>query len=215
MTKGSAQPDGGSRLLSRGSAAIAAAILLGFAVDAGGFATLDRQLGSLLALQQASSPAWLIASAQAVSWVGGGAIRWITVIALVVLLWRYLSARSALALAAAALVTNAATSAMKAGFGRARPDIIPHLDHVGDLSYPSGHVSSAAVVYVFVALIVAPASRFPAIVIAMVLIGLTAISRMMLGVHWFTDTLGGALLGAGIAMTAAWWLDRQTPGVPA
>ena len=45
------------------------------------------------------------------------------------------------------------------------------------------------------------------------MIGLTGLSRIMLGVHWPSDVLGGILLGAGFALTAAWWARSERAGL--
>lgn len=196
----------------RGLAAIVAAFLLGIALHYGAFVALDRTVAPLMGLRVGQSPDWLISVAQAVSWVGGGTPRWIMVILLVLLLWRSVSARSAAALAVAALLTNIVSSAMKAGFARPRPDVAPMLDQVGDLSYPSGHVSSAAVVYVLLAMMAPVRWRGAALSVAVALIICTAASRLMLGVHWLTDVFGGALLGSGVALLAAAWLEQGRAG---
>ncbi|MGW4569492.1 phosphatase PAP2 family protein [Streptomyces sp. NPDC004561] len=83
---------------------------------------------------------------------------------------------------------------------RARP---PHYDwqtHASGLSYPSGHTTTAALAagLLIVALwIRSPRSRTaPCLVIACwgAAVGLT---RIFLGVHWFTDVVGGWLFATG------------------
>ncbi|NIJ36712.1 undecaprenyl-diphosphatase [Sphingopyxis panaciterrae] len=183
------------------------------AIVAGGFADdLDRRIGVSLALSADTSPPWLIAVMQAVSWVGGGTPRWVIVILLCALVWRWCGPRCAAALAAASLLSNLASSLMKIGFGRARPDIIDHLDHVSSASYPSGHATNAAVVYLLLAWLTPPRWRPFVWVLAAIMIVVNAFSRMTLGVHWASDIVGGTLLGAAFAMLAIIWLQRPGRG---
>lgn len=85
-------------------------------------------------------------------------------------------------------------------FDRERPRVYP------DLSYPSGHVVSVASVAVGGALLcVWTAPRVlrwlvPPLVLAVVL---AATARVVLGVHWLTDTVGAVLAVGGVALFAA------------
>ena len=38
---------------------------------------------------------------------------------------------------------------------------------------------------------------------------LNAFSRIMLGVHWASDIVGGTLLGAAFALIAVWWVGPR------
>lgn len=87
---------------------------------------------------------------------------------------------------------------LKQTFGRARPEDIILLADFG--SYPSGHVAMAATLAT--ALIVIFRRRWLlAVGIAWVL--LMAFSRTHLHAHWLSDTVGGALVGAGAALVVA------------
>jgi membrane-associated phospholipid phosphatase len=97
------------------------------------------------------------------------------------------------------LVTSVASASLvqvlKQLFGRARPEqmLVP-----ADLgSFPSGHVANAATIAVALALILWRAWVWFAGAAWVVLM---ALSRTYLGVHWLTDTVGGLLLGAGVAV---------------
>ena len=75
-------------------------------------------------------------------------------------------------------------------------------------SFPSGHAMSGITMWVVlgVILLVAPVGgRLPRVIGALALaIGiLMGPSRLVLGVHWPTDILGGWLLGAAVACAAA------------
>lgn len=99
-----------------------------------------------------------------------------------------------------------ATSAVSAGivqllkmlFGRARPeDILLDLDSG---SYPSGHAANAATIAVLLTVLLA---RRWVLVVGAIYVLLMALSRTYLGAHWVTDTVGGIVLGASVAL-AAW-----------
>lgn len=87
---------------------------------------------------------------------------------------------------------------LKRLYGRARPeDILLDLDSG---SYPSGHAANAATIAVLLVVIV---PRWWVAVAGAVYVVLMALSRTYLGAHWVTDTVGGAILGAAVAV-AAW-----------
>lgn len=102
---------------------------------------------------------------------------------------------SALDFVVASALAAGVCQLLKALFGRARPEqILVHLDNG---SFPSGHTTNAAVVAVSLGLLLQRAWVW---VLGMLYIVAMALSRTYLGAHWLTDTIGGALLGAGIAL---------------
>lgn len=80
-------------------------------------------------------------------------------------------------------------------FGRARPEDMLVASDFG--SFPSGHVANAATIAVAIGIIVPKLWVWIAGATYTILM---AVSRTYLGVHWFTDTIGGALIGAGVAL---------------
>jgi membrane-associated phospholipid phosphatase len=191
------------------AALIAAVILLGLAVGAGWTQGIDWQISHKLAIRVDERDPAFIAFMQGASWIGGGTPRWIIVILLCGLVWHWCGPRCAVALGGASLLSNLASSLMKLGFGRARPDLIDHLDHQTSYSYPSGHATSAATVYLLLAWLAPPRWRPYAWTLAAAMIILNGFSRIMLGVHWASDIVGGTMLGTAFALLGVWWVARH------
>jgi undecaprenyl-diphosphatase len=186
-----------------------AVLLLGTLASTGTTAAFDIPLLGAFALQQGQSPDWLIKTAQFVSWTGGGLQRYIMVALFGLLLGWWRGWRVGAGLVIAALLSSFASDLMKAAFARPRPSLVPHLDIVNNLSYPSGHATNAMVVYLFIALIVPQEQRRRWMIPMMILVLATGLSRMMLGVHYPSDVLGGWILGAGFAIGAAQIVNKK------
>jgi undecaprenyl-diphosphatase len=113
------------------------------------------------------------------------------------LLWRFGRARAGLVLIAVTLTGRALTEAQKYWVARARPDIEPHLVVVKTSSFPSGHAASSMIFYLSLALLLTGHSRWRlrAAAAAVTLSLLIGLSRVMLGVHWPSDVIGGWAFG--------------------
>ena len=115
--------------------------------------------------------------------------------------------------AAAVLTGSIANSVFKSLFGRSRPDPA-YADYVlPSLSFPSGHATMSAIVFLTLGALLAMtraslAERLYVLSVAAALSLLVGVSRVALGVHWATDVLGGWAFGAAWALT---WLllDRH------
>ena len=101
------------------------------------------------------------------------------------------------------------TWSLKHLFSRDRPTLIPHLIDVSGSSYPSGHSFGATAFYSLLMFISwrhfqSARSRSVLFALTSVIIGLVAISRIYLGVHFPSDVLSGVLLGSAwtCALTA-------------
>ena len=185
---------------------LVAVIVLGLAVQHGMFVGIDHQISAVLNFQAGVTPDWQIKLMQVISWFGGGTQRYIIVGILGLVMWRWLGRAQGIAMWVAALSSALVANLMKIAFARPRPQLVEHLDKVGNASYPSGHSTNAAVVYLLIALLVPARYRTIAFVIGGVLTFLTGLSRINLGVHWPTDVLGGWMLGSAFAIGAACWV---------
>jgi len=108
----------------------------------------------------------------------------------------------ALLLGASPLIGAGLVYIVKTAVGRARPELWPSAWYSGS-SFPSGHTLAVAATATAAALVVIrlwPATRRWAVGAAFVWTALVALSRLVLGVHWPTDVLAAACVGAAIPL---------------
>jgi len=112
-------------------------------------------------------------------------------------LWWRGRGRFALMLLLVILVGRGLSEVQKYLIARARPDLEPHLVVVRTSSFPSGHATSSMIFYLTLALAFTAGTRWqrPAALAAIALSLLIGISRLMLGVHWPSDVVGGWAFG--------------------
>ena len=109
----------------------------------------------------------------------------------------------------------AINTAIRGAMHRARPGELAYTGW-SEFSFPSGHSTTNAVMYGFLAFLVAhqlrPAWR-PLVVAAWACIVLPiALSRLYLGAHWFSDVAGGLAFGmAWVAVLSIAYLHHQRP----
>lgn len=101
-----------------------------------------------------------------------------------------------------------AVTALKNSFGRARPDPALAAFAQDGLSFPSGHASMSAVFFLTLGVLLAQTHdrlsvRIYLICASALITACIGISRVLLGVHWASDVLGGWAFGAGWA--ALWF----------
>ena len=105
--------------------------------------------------------------------------------------------RAAALLLAVTLTGRLLVSLMKDWTARVRPDAQGHLVPVESLAFPSGHAANATLVWLCLALLLPTNERGRALAIwAAVWLALAVgLSRVMLGVHWPSDVIGGWAFG--------------------
>jgi undecaprenyl-diphosphatase len=182
--------------------AIAAAI--GFAVEAGHLRAFDTALSLGIGVP-ARAAGWPVPILLFATVLGSAAVR-LPVAAAVTLLLAVrrdrIGAAMVLASTVGILIGN---SALKHLVGRARPELLPHLAVETSLSFPSGHASNAAAVFLAIGWVLVRDGMRARIVwpVAGVLILLVGVSRVVLGVHWPSDVLAGWCVGAGWMLVCA------------
>lgn len=142
---------------------------------------------------------FLISAAHFFNTVGGG---WIATFAIPLAIAAALLIarrwRSAVFALLTFIISAGFVQILKHLFGRARPEEMLVLSDYG--SFPSGHTANAATIAA-VAVLLFP--RLWTVLLATLWVLAMAFSRTLLSVHWMTDTIGGALVGASAALLLA------------
>ncbi|MFT4260341.1 phosphatase PAP2 family protein [Microbacterium sp.] len=184
-----------------GASLLAAAVVLG-AVVVFGFPSaspFDTWWNEFMTAHRADA---LVQAALVLNAIGGG---WIAVYLVplgVIAAFLLARRRRSAVFAALCFVASAGmVQVLKQVFARARPDDMIVVSDFG--SFPSGHTANAATIALVVWIL------FPrvwtAIAGALWVVAM-ALSRTVLSVHWATDTIGGALIGAAVVLLLADWL---------
>lgn len=101
---------------------------------------------------------------------------------------------------------------------RARPVVQNAVDHAPGYSFPSGHATNTTVAAIVVLVLLWPLlarrGRVTGTVLAVVVALLIGLDRVMLGVHYPSDVLGGYLLGGAVALGSALGYLERGPAVP-
>ena len=158
---------------------------------------------------QALHRPWLDRAMLDISALGGVTVLTLVVVFAVGLLIALRRRRTAGFVLMAALGGALMVWSVKNLIGRNRPHVAHPLVVEYSKSFPSGHSMLSAVIYLTLALIAAaviPGRRVRAYVIgtSLLLAGLVGVSRMYLGVHFFTDVVAGWSAGLAWALLCRW-----------
>ncbi|WP_183918962.1 phosphatase PAP2 family protein [Rhizobium lentis] len=173
----------------------------------------------LLALRRANDlavpigPAWLTHAVDDITSLGG-----VTVLSLLtglITIYLLLDRRWPIALFIFSSVLTGwlASTTLKILIARPRPDVVPHLVEVSDLSFPSGHAMVSAVTYLTLGALLARTQRYRSTRIFVMAAGvflavIIGLSRIYLGVHYPTDVFAGWCAGAIWAL-GCWLISKR------
>lgn len=163
-----------------------------------------------------AGPGWLRAAMTDVTALGDGTVLTFVVLAAAGVLLVLRRWRVALLVVAATWSGALLAAHAKLWAGRARPDVLDRLVEVRGLSFPSGHATNSAIVYLTLAGLIWHVERGRAVraytlFVAGLLVALIGTSRVYLGVHWPSDVLAGWCAGALWAML--WWWIGEWAGL--
>ncbi len=121
--------------------------------------------------------------------------------------------RLALLLAVATTGGQILNATLKNTFERARPEAALRLVEVASTSFPSGHAMGASIFFLTVGLVLARMAKRKReqvyfVATALLLAGLTGLSRVYLGVHYPTDVIAGWAAGTAWALLCCFVADR-------
>lgn len=162
-------------------------------------------------------PRWLEEAMRDVTALGGFTLLTLLTAVAVIALFRLGWRRQAAVFTLVAVGAQACSEALKAVYARPRPELVPHGSIVYSSSFPSGHSTLSAAVWLTLAVVLAGLTRradSKALIFAvavLVLVGVGA-SRVYLGVHWPSDVLAGWSLGAGWAFVGWVLMGGAAPG---
>ena len=155
-----------------------------------------------------AGPAWATEIARDFTAMGGSGV--ITLVVAAVSGFLFLT-RKRHALIAILLATGGGVTisfVLKGHFARPRPELVPHLSIVSSSSFPSGHSTIAAVVYLTLAamlvrLVQKRTLKAYIVFVAGVVVFAVGASRVLLGVHYPTDVAAGWAVGVAWAIACS------------
>ena len=183
-------------------ALLALVAALGVWVMASGTPAFDEPIARAVAGLRASPGFW-----RGLTFLGDWEARLAIGAAAALYLWRRVAGRAALVLLSTVVLQTLSNSALKALFARPRPEVFDHLDYTWDLSFPSGHSAQNACLWALLVLLV---DRRLAWIGVPLVLGI-GVSRVVLGVHWPSDVMGGWAEGIAFALIGAEVARRGGP----
>jgi undecaprenyl-diphosphatase len=145
-------------------------------------------------------PPWLQSALVDLSALGSGGVTALVTVLVFVFLLLARKPRLAVMVAVCALGAFGVMTAFKQMFGRGRPVVVEHIGVTGGLSFPSGHASISAALYVTLAVLLASGLRELRLRVYVVSVGvglavLVGFTRVYMGVHYPSDVVAGWAVG--------------------
>ena len=163
---------------------------------------------------------WAVVALEGISWLGRPPLLAVWVLAAVAYAWHHGRRRLVAFLLVTPLGGGIVDTLVKALVDRPRPVVDHPVITAFGKSFPSGHAMSATVTYGALLLVflpvLAPARRRAALVATTVLVLAIGTSRLLLGVHFVSDVVGGYVLGlawlvGAVATFEVWRVERGQP----
>jgi undecaprenyl-diphosphatase len=159
-----------------------------------------------------------LAMARGVTYTGTGVVPYALVVLAGLLLGR--TARQRVRAVAACVCALAAAQALRFALmsliARPRPPVANWATHASGWSFPSGHTTTSAVaggLLILAVLARAPQSRRALVLLIGCWAVLVGLSRVYLGVHWFSDVVGGWLFATCWLSLLVYVLARFFPRI--
>ncbi|WP_256106478.1 phosphatase PAP2 family protein [Streptomyces sp. ODS05-4] len=195
------------------SGALSGLLLALVAVEVGPVVTFDRTVADGLHASAVRSPVLVRTSKVLTDWVWDPWTMRLLIAAAVVWLWTCGERALAVWAALVSAVGTAVQQGLKALVGRERPAWPDPVDSAHFASFPSGHAMTAALT---VAVLLWLAARmgaggtlwWAALGVGAVSVLGVGLTRLYLGVHWFSDVLAGWLMGLCCAAVAVLLYER-------
>lgn len=144
---------------------------------------------------------WLVDLARGFTFLGNTATRLVVSALVVAVLLVRRAWRLALYVGSTAWLGSGLNTLIKTAVERTRPTLAHPVATAGGASFPSGHAMGATVLFGALLLVILPllrpAARIWAGTLTVVVIVGVGVSRVVLGVHYPSDVIGGWLLGLG------------------